>query len=152
MQQINKETLSEITGINNSVLDRHFRKPRGSKDILKSIADAYIQPSGTGRKVSNIDNSFVYSYLSCFHFYTDCHYRMVDDVLTGVSRLDMQGNTRDLSKYLLFNFLSCCQVINTAIIRDYLGIGVRQSQRLYKALVIANRAIHRELLIMFPIP
>ena len=65
---------------------------------------------------------------------------LLDNVLHGVARLDLGGNTRPLRKSLLYKLLASLPVLSVATISDAVGVGERQAQRYLKACVIARNA------------
>jgi hypothetical protein len=67
-----------------------------------------------------------------------------EDILYGVVRLDMNGNTRPLSTMVVYRLLSKLERLSTAIIGDALGIGDRQAQRYMQACGLVQFLIRRE--------
>lgn len=129
---------------------RHIPKGKPDRQSLETCEAAFLNEDivvASGRKIRQIDNTFVssifskYPTLSCAikQFY------WLDDILTGVARLDMGGNTRPLSLSVLYDFLSESGIINTTIISSYCGIGTRQAQKVMLSLTIANRMCEKEL-------
>ena len=98
-----------------------------------------------GRKRTQLVNQ-VYEH---FHNkqYMEERYRhyWLDDILTGVSRLDTGGNTRPLSAAVLFNVLASFETVDTAVIADFCNVGERQARNIMTAVSIAHRMILKEL-------
>lgn len=65
---------------------------------------------------------------------------LLDDVLHGVARLDLGGNTRPLRKSLLYKLLASLPVLSVATISDAVNVEERQAQRYLKACIIAGNA------------
>jgi hypothetical protein len=114
---------------------------------LASVTD--IEPVEKGRPKNVVKNSMVLNFLEpYFDMYSECvkdHY-WIDDIFTGVSRLDLGGNTRDLSKYHLFDVLCVCASIDVDFIKEYLSIGERQAQKYMVSLQIAHRMVKKEII------
>ena len=68
----------------------------------------------------------------------------VDDILHGVCRLDMGGNSRPLNKVKLYDLITLKDVLYLPDIERHLNVQLRQAQRWMKACKIAVRAIERE--------
>lgn len=130
-------------------------KYRPDNSLLKKLEEERVN-DGTetivtrGRPKKEINNTLVLEFLSP---YFDCYdlickeYYWLDDIFTGVSMLDLGGNTRDLSKYHLFDILSVCAKINVDFIQDYLNVAERQSQKVMTSLVIAHNILEKEILL-----
>lgn len=147
-----KQTPEQVCKI--LALKKHFKKSRVRRDdsiIVEyetKLLDDYIEPEvSSGRKPNSIDNKIVSEFLFQFeklHEF-DEQYLFVDDILTGVAKLDLGGNTRDLSKYMLFNLISTMSVITVKGIEDKLGIKVRQAQKIFVSLKVINRMLEKEI-------
>ena len=66
------------------------------------------------------------------------------DIIEGIARLDWHdrpigigGSSKPLSVKRLFGILSCLPVITAATVQEFLGLGLRQSQRYVKAIELA---------------
>ncbi len=107
----------------------------------------YWQPV-KGRKANQIDNSSVLVVTSTMGDWWDARhkYKWLDDVLVGVSRLDLGGNTRPISVTMLYMLLTTCSVINVSIIQGYCNVGVRQAQNIMGAMRIVHRMVSNKLL------
>ncbi|OQS45091.1 hypothetical protein B0T49_21885 [Chromobacterium violaceum] len=70
----------------------------------------------------------------------------IDDILTGVSRLDHGGNTRPLSASKLYTMLSSMPHITTQAVQEAAGQSERHAQRLALALRIASTAIQNAMI------
>jgi hypothetical protein len=64
----------------------------------------------------------------------------LDDILTGISKLDFGGNTRPLSVSKLFFLLKILPLITSAAVREVLGGSESHARRISSALRIASRA------------
>jgi hypothetical protein len=133
-------------------IKKHIPKCRQDKAMLQRCEREYIdgdvKSAPVGRKKKQVDNKLI---SSIFNEYVDYYqakerYWWLDDILTGVSRLDMGGNTRPLSVGLLYNFISTSTIINTDIVMDYCNVGVRQAQNIILALSITIRSIEGQLI------
>lgn len=69
-----------------------------------------------------------------------------EDILYGVVRLDMHGNTRPLSTNTVYRLLSKLDKLSTAIIGDALQVGDRQAQRYMQACGLIQMLIRREVI------
>lgn len=69
--------------------------------------------------------------------------RAIDDILHGVCRLDMSGNTRPLNKRVLRALLSHLDTLTAQVIVDVLQISGRHAQRYLKACKIAQAMIRK---------
>jgi hypothetical protein len=67
----------------------------------------------------------------------------VDDIITGIARLDLGGNSRPIHKGLLFDMLRDLDEINVHTIREYAGFSERHSRRLAGLLRIAVIELNR---------
>lgn len=137
--------IARIVGIK-----RHIPKCRPDKAMLQKCEKEYLAGDvkvEIGRPKRHIDNKLVSSVLMDYVDYYQAkeRYWWLDDILTGVSRLDLGGNTRPLSVVLLYNFVSTSTIINTDIVMEYCDVGIRQAQKVLLALSIAVRAIEKEL-------
>jgi len=98
----------------------------------------------TESKINKIDCSLVKEIINSDFYYLDgvCLINSrIDDILHGVCRLDLGGNSRPLSKVVLLNLFNQGDVLYLKDIQDVVGCGVRQAQRYLKALKIAERMI-----------
>jgi hypothetical protein len=125
---------------------------RPDKSTLQKCEEDFLEETVAimGRPKRQIDNNYVKSVFYKYQSYKDAkkQFYWLDDILVGVSRLDMGGNTRPLGTGVLYSFICSSNIINTSIIQDFCNVGVRQSQNIMAALVIANRMIEKELLRM----
>jgi hypothetical protein len=118
--------------------------------LLSQMEENYANESiiiKAGNPRRQIDNKYVSDSLGIYLSYLDakkCFY-WLDDILTGVSFLDLGGNTRPLSVGMLFTFMSTSSIINSKIVQDYCQVGERQSRKIMLSLVICNRMIEKEL-------
>lgn len=71
----------------------------------------------------------------------------LDDILTGVSRLDYGGNTRPLSVSKLYTMLSSMLHITTQAVQEATGKSERYSRKLALALRIASNAIRKAMIL-----
>lgn len=76
-----------------------------------------------------------------------CIHPRCDDILHGVSRLDLGGNSRPLSKVKIYELITLKDVLYLSDIENELSVGVRQAQKVFKACKLAIRAIEKEYLI-----
>ena len=67
----------------------------------------------------------------------------IDDSLTGFSRLDLGGNTRPVSKGLLFSMLRDLDEISTQTVRDYTKYSDSYCRKLASLMRIAVNALNR---------
>lgn len=67
-----------------------------------------------------------------------------DDILHGVARLDMGGNTRPLRKKTIYVLLAKAERLSTDIIMEALNVQKRQAQRYMQACGIAQGMIRNE--------
>lgn len=137
--------LSVIVGIK-----KHIPKYRPDRVMLEKCEEQYLQQEpivAPGRKQRQIDNKAVSDVLSKYKSLKQAvrQFYWIDDIITGVSRIDLGGNTRPLSISLLFHFISTSTVINTSIIMSYCDVKTRQAQKIMTSLSIANRMIVKEL-------
>jgi len=131
-------------------MKKHVPRCRPDSTMLKKCERDFLeseQLETVGRKKRQIDNSLVASIFYKYEDYYDAKSRFywLDDIITGVSRLDLGGNTRPLNTGVLYNFLSTASVINTTIIMDYCDVKERQAQKILLSLVVANRVIENEI-------
>lgn len=101
-----------------------------------------------GRPAKTHDNSAVHEYLSSFLTYSEFKDEappilasQFDDVLTGVTRLDYGGNTRPLSRKVLFTLLAHLPVITTGNIMEVHGCSEQHARKIAAALRVASQAI-----------
>jgi hypothetical protein len=129
-------------------------KYRPNNYMLKKLEEERINdvsedlPVTRGRPKKEIVNTVVLEFLS--PYFDDYaliaeEYYWLDDIFTGVSRLDLGGNTRDLSKYHLFDLLSVCAKLDVSFVQDYLSVGERQAQKVLMSLGIAHRMLEKEI-------
>ena len=120
---------------------------RMEEQRLASVTD--IDVVETGRPKNVVKNTMVLNFLApYFDMYNECvkdHY-WIDDIFTGVTRLDMGGNTRDLSKYRLFDVLCVCGKVDVPFIMEYVSVGERQARKYIAALQIAHRMVKKEII------
>ena len=98
----------------------------------------------TESRVNKIDCTEIRDIINSEFYYLDgeCVINSkIDDILHGVSRLDTGGNSRPLSKFMLFTLFNEGGVIYLKDIQEIVGCGVRQAQRYLKALKISERMI-----------
>ena len=99
-----------------------------------------------GRKKREISNSYVVEWFVGYAEYklaTEDFY-WLDDILTGICTVALEGATRQLSKYLVFDFLSTADTINTDLISKVCDVQERQAQKIMAALVVAQKAVEKE--------
>jgi hypothetical protein len=137
-------------------LSRRIPKYRPSNHHLKKLEEERInepledQEVSRGRPKKAIINNIVLDFLSpYFNNYSILSetYYWIDDVFTGVSRLDLGGNKRDISKYHLFDILSVCAKIDADFVGEYLHTEKRQSQKIMLALSVAHRMLEKEIVV-----
>lgn len=99
-----------------------------------------------GRKPPMLNNHDLVMLFDGLHYYDDSSGvpSFVDDILHGVARLDMGGNTRPMSKATIYALLSKLDKLSTNAIASALGLGARQSQRYMTMCGIAQDMIRRE--------
>lgn len=133
-------------------LKRNIGKARPERGFLlsKIYSPNKDTKSGAGRPKKIVNNVLVQSVLSS---YTNLHsavrqYYWLSDIIAGVSRLDLGGNTRNLSTKTIYLYLSCCKAITVDLLKEAEGIGDRQAQKLLLAISISSRMVHKELVRM----
>lgn len=142
--------IEKLLGMRNKI-----PKYRPVNHILKKLEaerindeeDAEPVVAKRGRPKKEIKNTIVLEFLSPYfdnYRYAIADHYWLDDILTGVSRLDLGGNTRDLSKYHLFDILSVCATIDVEMVKKYLCVADRQAQKVMTSLVIVHRMIEKE--------
>ena len=136
--------LIKLVGMKNRI-----RRVRPDIALLEMCEMKFLsKPTGVmGRPKRQLDNSFV---RSVFYMYEDYYearkqFYWLDDIIVGVSRLDMGGNTRPLSVSILYNFVRTSNIVNTSIISDYCDVGPRQAQKIMVAVILIHRMIEKEL-------
>lgn len=126
--------------------DNHLLK-KLEEERINDMQDTTIVTRGRPKK--EIVNKIVLEFLSPFfddYRLLSKEYYWIDDIFTGVSRLDLGGNTRDLSKYHLFDILSVCAKIDVSFLQDYLNVGERQAQKVLMSLGIVHRMLEKEII------
>lgn len=136
-------------------IKKHIPKYKPDKIVLLKCERDYLDGGVdqiVGRHKRQIDNKVCSSLLSKYNDYYQAkeQHWWLDDILVGVSRLDLGGNTRPLSVVLLYNFISTSSVINTTIIMSFCSVAVRQAQKILLSLSIAVRLIEKSLLLELP--
>ncbi len=134
-------------------MKKRIPKYRPDNSFLKLIEDTRLNEDDfelvkAGRPKTVVDNNRVFNFLSPYVDRYDLakkEFYWLDDIVVGVTRLDLGGNTRDLSVYLLFDVLSICAMIDVDILKEYCEVADRQAQKILKALVVANRMIEKEI-------
>ena len=72
-------------------------------------------------------------------------YPWIDDIITGVAHLDLGGNTRPISKNMLYVLISTQPTITTSIIEEATGKSNSHSKKLVALLRVACRTLEKEL-------
>ena len=114
--------------------------------LPESDVDVRIPSKKTRLKV--VDNLLVKNFLLEYDEYKDMseeHY-WTDDIFTGCTRLDLGGNTRDLSKYLMFSILKEYEAITSKIIEEHCNVKERQAQNIVKCLNIISCMLRKEII------
>ena len=108
--------------------------------------------STKGRKKKMLDNATVKAFLGDVcdsvdigSVFSDSAYYWLDDIFTGVCRLDLGGNTRPLSKYLMLSILYHYDNIDSSIIMSECNVAIRQAQNIMQCLRNINRMIGNEI-------
>lgn len=93
------------------------------------------------------DNNYLVEEFSHYPLYgLACdEYPWIDDIITGVANLDLGGNTRPVSKNMLFVLISTQPIITTSLIEEATGKSNSYAKKLVSLLRIACRAIESEL-------
>lgn len=73
-------------------------------------------------------------------------YPWIDDIITGVSLLDLGGNTRPLSRNMLYVLISTQREISTSGVMEATGKSNSYAKKIVACCRIACRAIKTELL------
>lgn len=140
--------IEKLLGMRNKI-----PKYRPNNYMLKRLEEERINddcetPVTRGRPKKEVVNTLVLEFLSPYfddYELLSEEYYWLDDIFTGVSRLDLGGNTRDLSKYHLFDILSVCAKVNVAFLQDYLQVGERQAQKVLMSVGIAHKLLEKEI-------
>lgn len=123
-------------------------KYRPDRTVLLKCEQAYLEEplEEVGRPKRQLDNKFISSVLVGVDFSAARErFYWLDDIIVGISRLGLGGNTRPLNKGMLYTFISTSSVINTTVISSFCEVGDRQAQKIMLSLCIAHRMIEKEL-------
>ena len=136
-----------------------FEKLVGMKKRFpKSKPDKYVISRGeaertddslevkAGRKKRVTDNSYVVEKLQG---YDDYHlaandFCWLDDVFTGVTNVAFEGATRELSIYLVFDFLSTARQLDSDLIMDVCKVAERQARKILAALRVCSEQVAKQ--------
>ena len=120
---------------------------RGETNFIQVEEYVIKKPTGAGRHSRLLKNTVVNKFLNREHNYNEMSSSVfwLDDIFTGVAALDLGGNTRCLSKYMLFDILKGLELVNTEILQDYCGVAIRQAQKIMVAVVICHSMILKEI-------
>lgn len=135
-------------------MKNHIPRSRPDKAVLAKCEKEFLaegdSPIKSGRKQRQIDNTKAESVFYAFEDYYQAVERFywLDDIITGVCRLDLGGNTRPLSRGVIYNFISTSTIINTDIIMAACDVQMRQAQKILLSVGIAVRMIEKELIRM----
>ena len=72
-------------------------------------------------------------------------YPWIDDIISGVANLDLGGNTRPVSKNMLFVLISTQPVITTSVVEEATGKSNSYAKKLVGLLRVACRSLEKEL-------
>lgn len=72
-------------------------------------------------------------------------YPWIDDIITGVANLDLGGNTRPISRNLLYVLISTQPVIKTSLVEEATGKSNSYAKKLTALLRVACRTLEKEL-------
>jgi hypothetical protein len=99
------------------------------------------------KKEYEYDNSYLVEEFMVYPLYgMACDdYPWIDDIITGVANLDLGGNTRPLSRNMLYVLISTQPVIKTSLIMEATGKSQSYCKKLVMLLRIACRALECEL-------
>lgn len=99
------------------------------------------------KKEYEYDNSYLVDEFIIYPTFGDCcdEYPWIDDIITGVCNLDLGGNTRPLSRNLVYVLVSTQPIIKTSLIMQATGKSKSHSQKIVAIVRVACRAIEKEL-------
>jgi len=102
---------------------------------------------GMVKKAYEYDNSYLVEEFIDYPTYgAACDdYPWIDDIITGVSLLDLGGNTRPISKNVLYVLMSTQPTITKNLIKEVTGKSDSHAQKLTAMVRTACRAIEKEL-------
>lgn len=72
-------------------------------------------------------------------------YPWIDDIITGAANLDLGGNTRPLSRNMLYTLISTQPLIKTSIIEDATGKSNSYAKKITAVVRVCCRALEKEL-------
>jgi hypothetical protein len=125
------------------------RVKEGNAGSRCTMTEGLIAPRRKTKPSKSVPNPNSIYFADCWSFAAMNDYlphrfaAELDDVLTGIVRLDLGGNARPIQKRVLFDMLRDLDEVNAHAVKEYAGYSERHSRRIAGLLRIAINELNR---------